>query len=99
MKVQLNTDKNIQGTETLAQDVEARLKNALEGFADQITRIEVHLSDDNGPKNVGDDKRCKIEARLAGRQPITVSHNGPSVDLAIDGGVEKIKQVIAKLDL
>lgn len=102
MKIQLNTDKNIEGTEELLRDVEARLIEALERFADQITRIEVHLSDESGPKTGGDDKRCVIEARLAGRQPTAVSHDAPTVDLAIQGGVEKITHMItttiAKLD-
>jgi ribosome-associated translation inhibitor RaiA len=94
MKIQLNTDKNIEGTEALARDVEGRLNAALERFADQITRIEVHLSDESGPKTGGDDKRCMIEARLAGRQPVAVTHEAPTVDLAIHGGVEKITHMI-----
>lgn len=94
MQIQLNTDKNIQGTEALARDVETRVKESLERFATQITRIEVHLSDENGPKGGGDDKRCLIEARIAGRQPLAVSHEAPTVDLAIDGALERLVNAI-----
>ncbi len=94
MKVQLNTDKNIAGTEALQSNVETRLASALDRFVDQITRVEVHLSDESGPKVGGDDKRCMLEARLAGQQPIAVSHQASSVELAIDGAVERLMHAI-----
>ena len=94
MKVQLNTDKNIDGTQGLARSVEARLNSALERFEGQITRVEVHLSDNNGAKAGRDDKRCMIEARLAGLDPLVASHEAPTVDLAIDGGVHKITKIV-----
>ena len=68
MKIQINTDKNIPGHE--AQNVETILEQVLARFSDQITRIEVHLSDENSAAKSGMvDKRCLLEVRLAGRQP------------------------------
>lgn len=34
-----------------------------------ISRVEVHLSDEDGKKGGQNDKRCMMEARLDGRQP------------------------------
>lgn len=94
MKIQLNTDNHIDGTQGLAHHVETTVSDALGRFSDQITRVEVHLSDESGPKNGGDDKRCLIEARITGRQPMVASHDAPSIHQAIDGAVERLVHAI-----
>ncbi len=48
MQIQINTDRNIEGHEELANEVEAALEAAVGRFAHRITRVEVHLSDLNG---------------------------------------------------
>lgn len=45
MHIQINTDKNISGHEAMTQDLEETLAHVLARFADQITQLEVHLSD------------------------------------------------------
>ncbi|MBK9685596.1 MAG: HPF/RaiA family ribosome-associated protein [Betaproteobacteria bacterium] len=61
------------GAESLAAWVETELKRKLARFRDQITRIEVHLSDINGERVGGGEKRCLLETRLTGRQPVAVA--------------------------
>ena len=78
MQVQLNTDRQITVDDQLAHQVEAALEGALSRFSDQITRVEVHLSDENSHKG-GDDKRCMLEARLAGLEPMAVSHQAATL--------------------
>jgi len=93
MQIQINTDNNIEGTERLAQQVAPVVRDALERFSEQITRVEVHLSDQNSDKKFGaEDKRCLLEARLAGLQPISVSHHAATLEQAVDGAVEKLKR-------
>lgn len=92
MLIQINTDRNIQGDTALAQQVEATVQNGLDRFSEQITRVEVHLSDENSDKKLGaGEKRCMLEARLAGLQPVSVSHQAPSLEQAVDGAVEQLK--------
>ena len=91
MIIQLNTDSNIEGNEELEQQIKTILENSLERFSEQITRVEVHLSDENSGKKFGiDDKRCLLEARLAGLQPLAVSHQAETVEQAVDGAVEQL---------
>ncbi len=93
MHIQINTDSNIEGNERLAQQVEAVVRDALDRFSAQITRVEVHLSDENSDKKGGaEDKRCLLEARLAGLQPIAVSYEAATLDQAVDGAIEKLKR-------
>ena len=91
MKVQVNTDSNIEGREEMTQQVEAALRAAVGRFTDQITRVEVHLSDLNSHKFGPADKRSLHEARLAGRQPTAVSHQAGTIQEAIEGAAEKLK--------
>ncbi len=95
MLIQINTDSNIEGDDALAQQVEAVVRNALDRFSEQITRVEIHLSDENSDKQSGiEDKRCLLEARLAGLQPIAVSHQAATLEQAVDGAAEKLKRTL-----
>lgn len=60
MQIQVNTDDNIDGDVALIAQVEADVRDGLSRFADQITRVEVHLSDENANKGGSDDQRCMI---------------------------------------
>ena len=94
MQVQLNTDKNVQGQESLAAWVESELKAKLARHVDSITRVEVHLSDASPTRGGEVDKRCKLEARMAGRQPVLASHDAGKVADAFHGALEKLLRVL-----
>lgn len=96
MKVQLNTDSNIEGRDELARRIEAALEKTLGRFTEQITRVEVHLSDENSDKSGGDDKRCLLEARLSGRPPMAVRHQAATLEQAFEGAAEKLKSAIER---
>lgn len=91
MQIQINTDSNIEGDAELVQQIKAVVSNGLDRFSEQVTRVEVHLSDQNSDKKFGnDDMRCLLEARLAGLQPISVSDRAATIEQAVDGAVEKL---------
>ena len=94
MQIQINTDHNIDGHEALAAHVRTVVEDALKRFDDHITRVEVHLSDENADKSGQHDKRCVIEARLAGRPPVAVTHHAGSLHQAIDGASGKVTRLI-----
>lgn len=94
MIVQVNTDNHISGRDALARRVEATVQSALDRFSDRITRVEVHLSDENGRKGGPDDKRCVLEARVEGRQPTAVTHMAESLDEAVSGAADKLTSAL-----
>ncbi len=95
MQIQVNTDKNISGREALAESVEATLNHVLARFAGQITRLEVHLSDENSTAKTGViDKRCLLEARPAGRDPLSVSDIALTIDQAVTGAAHKMLNLL-----
>ena len=94
MKIQLNTDVNIEATEGLAQHVNASLEHALARFAEHVTRVEVHLSDENAGKSGPNDQRCLLEARLEGRQPVAVTEHAATVHQALQGATQKLARLL-----
>jgi len=46
MQIQVNTDDNIEGRDAMTAGVEAVVTAALGRFGDQLTRVEVHISDE-----------------------------------------------------
>lgn len=93
MQIQVNTGRNIEGADRLVQRVEYVLEGALDRFSAQITRVEVHLSDENSDKKFGAaDKRCMLEARLADLQPVAVTHDAATIAQAVDGAAGKLKR-------
>jgi ribosome-associated translation inhibitor RaiA len=97
MQVQVSTDNHVDGSQALIRRVEEVVQTALDRFGDRVTRVEVHFSDENSSAK-GDeiDKRCAIEARLAGLPPMAVTHQAPEVDLALTGAVEKLARTLTK---
>lgn len=90
MQIQINSDHNLQGGEPLATSVRATVEDALSRFSAHITRVEVHLGDENAGKAGSNDKRCMMEARLQGLAPVAVTEHAPTVAQAIDGAAERL---------
>ena len=94
MRVQINTDGNIEGHENMIEQIKRSVASALERTSARITRVEVHLSDVAGRKRGQNNKRCMMEARLEGRRPMVVTHRAPTLDQAVDNAVDKLSRLI-----
>ena len=94
MMIQVNTDAKIHGGEGFTAKIKEIVEATLSRFSEQITRVEVHLSEETGHEHGQDDKRCMMEARLEGHQPLAVTHHAASSDQAIDGAVEKLERLL-----
>lgn len=94
MQVQINTDHNIGGHEAFTARVRGVVESALSRVREHITRVEVHLSDENGDKSGKNDMRCVMEARLDGRQPVAVRDQAETLDQAVDGAADKLARLI-----
>jgi ribosome-associated translation inhibitor RaiA len=91
MQIQINTDKNIIVSEELIASSTALIAEELSRYSQQITRVEVHLSDENGLKDGVNDKRCMVEARLAGMKPMAVTDYANTHEQAVFGAIDKLK--------
>ena len=94
MKIQVNTDVHIDGTEAVAAQVSATVEQALARFVPYVTRVEVHLSDENGGKSGQHDHRCMLEARLKVGQPVAVTDQAASLERAVHGAAHKLAHLL-----
>lgn len=91
MQIQFNTDNNVIGGVELINSSTSIISEELSKFSDQITRVVVHLSDEDGNKDGPNDKRCMLEARLAGLKPIAVTNLADTHEEAVLGAIDKLK--------
>ena len=94
MQIQISTDHNIEGSEAMAAETTAVVTHALRRFSEHITRVEVHLGDEDGAKTGENDVRCMLEARIEGRQPIAVTHHADTIPLAVHGAADSLVSLI-----
>jgi hypothetical protein len=94
MQIQINTDHNVKVHDSETGQLRAIVQESLGRFAGHITRVEMHLSDENASRRSQDDKRCLLEARPEGRRPIAVSHLASTLLLAVEGASEKMAKAL-----
>lgn len=97
MIIQVNTDSSIENNDALTAHVESVVEKALGRFSEKITRIEVHLHDENAHKPGDHDKRCLLEVRLAGLQPQAVTEHADTTQKAVAGACDKMKSLLDSL--
>ncbi len=96
MQVLVNSDNHIGASQDFMSSISKRVTDKIKRFDDHLTRVEVHLRDENAHKAGSHDKRCLIEARPKGREPISVSHHADHLEKAIDGALDKLGTVLEK---
>ncbi|MBK1646607.1 ribosomal subunit interface protein [Thiocapsa imhoffii] len=97
MRIQINTDRNIEIDETMEAPLRDTVEDALSRFSDHITRVEIHLSDESADRSGPHDMRCMMEARLEGRQPIAITHQAATMEQAVNGAAEKLTSAIESI--
>ncbi|HUG46342.1 MAG TPA: HPF/RaiA family ribosome-associated protein [Sphingomicrobium sp.] len=90
MQFMFNSDNQTALGSDTAEKVEALVEARLGRISDRLTRVEVHVSDVDGPRNGGDDKKCAIEIRPNGMRPITASDQASTVEAAVGGAADKV---------
>ena len=94
MQIHVNTDHNIAGHEALTNWATHEVQRAIGRFAEHITRVEVHASDENGKKSGPGAMRCLMEARHEGRPPLAVTEHADNLHQAVTGAADKLARLI-----
>ena len=93
MKVLINISKQVDVAENAQQHWEEDIHQTLERFNKWITRIEVHVTDENSKAKGGsDDIRCLMEARPANHQPISIEVRAGSAGQAVREGIDTLER-------
>ncbi|HEX2970622.1 MAG TPA: HPF/RaiA family ribosome-associated protein, partial [Bacteroidales bacterium] len=84
----------------VSQEMEATLSGfvskALKRFESRITRVEVHLEDENSIKSGKDDKRCSIEIKAGNIEPIIVTSKSDNIIQSVREAANKSKASLDK---
>ena len=94
MQVQVDTSNGIADNESLERWASDHLVSALQRYSQDITRVEVQLSDENNGTKGAADKRCTLEARLAAHKPVATTHHAANQDLAFRGATDKLLHLL-----
>lgn len=93
MQILVNTDSAIEGSEGLVKRIEAIASEGLSRFSDRITRVELHLSDTNSERG-GVDKRCVVEVRPKGLDPVATTDQSDTVDKVVLSAIHKMVHLL-----
>lgn len=95
MQILVNTDHNITADASLTERVEAAVSDSIGRFAERIVKVEAFLSDTNSSNKHGaGDKRCVLEAKVAGANSVVASDEAPTVLEALEGAAGKLERAL-----
>lgn len=93
MQIQINPGSGIHISEAFERNIYETLGAIDRRFGDQLTRIEVHFQDINGPKG-GENKHCRIEARPRGLDPVVAENTAEDPYDSVRGAARKLESVL-----
>lgn len=98
MLIQFSTDHHIGHHSSLHGHVDALVRKTLHPFSSNITRVDVYLTDENAHANHANDKRCVMEARLDGVQPLVVTATASNVAAVLDAASRKLRRSVVSVE-
>jgi ribosome-associated translation inhibitor RaiA len=91
--IQVHTNPDVDGGDQLTEQVENLVSGVFGRFADRVSRVQVHLGDENSSAKRGsNDKRCMMEARIDGAAPVAVTELAPTIEQALNGAADKLER-------
>jgi len=93
MQIQINPGAGVHVSDALEESIREALGAVDRRFGEQLTRIEVHFQDTNGPKG-GVNKHCRIEARPRGLDPVLAENTAEDAYEAARGAAKKLERVL-----
>lgn len=95
MHIEINY-RDIDKTDAIEEHIRSELGHALKHLSDRITRVEVHVGDERPSEDVPNDKRCMLEARPRGMDPIAVEVREDDLYSAVSEAAGKLQRALAR---
>lgn len=96
MLIQLNSNHHIKISSADAEEMEQAIRDRLGRFADWLTRVEVHLSNQDGSKSDETDARCSLEVRPEGRDPVITTADAPDQLASVNAALRSMMTVLER---
>lgn len=81
----------VEKSDALGRLVDEQVDHALRHCKERFTRVDVHLHDDNQDKGGSHDKRCVIEARPRGADPLAIEATGDDFFKTVVAAAKKLE--------
>jgi len=94
MEINVNTDNTIDRHQGLDERVRETVESSIGRFSEQVHRVDVHLSNQNGQKHEDGDNYCMMEARVSGYEPVVVHAHAENLHLSISSASTKLKRAL-----
>ncbi|MCC2954430.1 HPF/RaiA family ribosome-associated protein [Massilia sp. IC2-477] len=94
MQINVNTDRTITNHQGLDEHVETVVRSSIDRFGEHITRVDVHLSNENREKGADGGNYCMMEARVSGYQPIVVHEHSDDLRQSIKNAGGKLARAL-----
>jgi len=94
MQINVNTDRTITNHQGLDEHVESIVRGSIDRFGEHITRVDVHLSNENREKGADGGNYCMMEARVSGYQPIVVHEHSEDLRQSIKNAGGKLARAL-----
>lgn len=94
MKIQVNTDSSVEGSDAHTKIVETTIHTALDRYGDRLTRVEAHLSSDDGAGKNETGISCLLEARPTSMDPVVVTGAGDTIEHACNDATRKMQSLL-----
>jgi putative sigma-54 modulation protein len=91
----LISGRNFKVSEELREHIDRRLQFALNKFDPEIDRVEVGLSDVNGPRG-GLDKHCRIVAKMRHLGTLVIEDTDQDFYIAVNRAADRIGRSVAR---
>lgn len=88
--------KGIDASQSLREYVNDRIDIALGHMQNSVHFINVRISDLNGPRKGGIDKRVQIQLKLSGLPTVIVTEVSASINGAIDRAARRVERVVER---
>ena len=95
MHIEINY-RDIHKTDAIEEHIRSEVEGALKHISDRITRVEVHVGDERPSEDVPDDKRCMLEARPRGMDPIAVEVLADDLYTAVSEAAGKLQRALTR---
>jgi len=83
---------DVEKSDALGEHIEKQIAHALRHHENRFTRVDVHVHDDKAGRRGDADKRCVIEARPAGADPLAVEDHGEEFYATVAGAAKKLER-------
>lgn len=95
MQTEIHISHSLNASEGLREHIDRRLGYALGRFGERISRVSVHISDENGPRG-GVDTRCKMHVTLRPHGTLHIEQDDSNAETAVEVASMRLGQAIRR---